>query len=127
MSLLLDTHVLIWLLNEDERVPDKTIKQIEQADTIFISAVSIWKICNKYHVGKLQFVQDIVHRLEEIVAEKNFTGLPISLSHASKAALLSNHHRDPWDRILIAQALAENLTIVSNETLFDQYKVTRLW
>lgn len=99
----------------------------ESANDVFVSAASVWEITTKYRIGKLPQVEGWVTELETALIGQGFYGLPLTLQHGQVAGLLVGAHRDPFDRMLIAQALTENLILISNERLFDDYGVTRLW
>jgi PIN domain nuclease of toxin-antitoxin system len=128
VRLLLDTHALLWWLAGDEAlsVPARAAVA-DEANAIFISAASIWEITTKHRLGKLPGIAAIVSDLASAVAHQGFTGLPISLKHGQLAGVLPGPHRDPFDRMLIAQAILDNLVLVSNEHPFDAYGVGRLW
>lgn len=94
---------------------------------MFISAVSAWEISTKYRLGKLPEARLVAEDVAAIVAAEGFAELALSMPHAQRAGDLVGHHRDPFDRMLIAQSILENLTLVSNERAFDAYGVKRLW
>lgn len=125
--LLLDTHAFLWWLAGDRRLPRHAKTAIEGSTAVHVSAASAWEITTKHRIGKLPGVAHIVNDLADIVLSQEFVPLPISVVHAQRAGTLPGDHRDPFDRMLIAQAHCEGLTLVSNETLFDAYGVTRLW
>lgn len=128
MRLLLDTHTFIWWLAGDEALSGPARRAIaDETNDICISAASAWEITTKHRLGKLSGVSAIVADLEATIAEQGFTGLAISLRHGQAAGALPGPHRDPFDRMLIAQAMLENLVLVSNEQPFDAYGVSRLW
>jgi PIN domain nuclease of toxin-antitoxin system len=128
VRLLLDTRALLWWLADDPALPASTRKVIARAsNTVVISAASAWEIATKFRLGKLPSAADLVTDFTAYLLRENFETLPISAAHAVQAGLLPGPHKDPFDRMLIAQAHAENLPIVSNETVFDSYKVRRLW
>jgi PIN domain nuclease of toxin-antitoxin system len=89
--------------------------------------VSAWEIATKMRLGRLPSATDIVSDFEGFLQRQNFEGLPISLAHGIRAGLLPGHHKDPFDRMLIAQAQAENLPIISNDSVLDQYGIRRIW
>ncbi len=95
--------------------------------TVFVSATSAWEIATKARVGKLPVAEELAATLDDYLAGQGFQGLDITLEHGQRAGALPGPHRDPFDRMLIAQAQAENLILISNEAIFDQYGVTRLW
>jgi PIN domain nuclease of toxin-antitoxin system len=128
MRLLLDTHAFLWWLAGDAALSAPARAAIEvESNGIFVSAASGWEIAAKYRIGKLPGVAAIVGDLSGAVADQGFTDLPITLRHGQIAGALPGPHRDPFDRMLIAQAMLESLTLVSNEQGFDVYGVSRLW
>jgi PIN domain nuclease of toxin-antitoxin system len=128
VRLLLDTHAFLWWLAGENALSPAARKAIADGkNTIFLSAASAWEIATKYRIGKLPGVASIVGDLGAVMADQGFTDLPISLHHAQVAGTLPGVHRDPFDRILVAQALLEKLLLVSNEQQFDAFGVSRLW
>ena len=128
VKLLLDTHALLWWLDGNERLPIEARERIgDESNVVLVSAASAWEIATKVRIGKLPGAVEVAERMPEILLSQGFTSLPISIEHARKAGLLAGSHRDPFDRMLIAQAQLENLLLVSNEELFDHYGVMRLW
>jgi PIN domain nuclease of toxin-antitoxin system len=99
----------------------------EPSNSIFVSAASAWEIATKNRLGKLPGVSEIVTTLDEVLLEQGFKELSITVKHGRAAGILSGLHRDPFDRMLIAQAMIEEMVLVSNEQLFDNYGVRRLW
>ena len=122
MKLLLDTHVVLWWLDDPNKIAEGTRDEIAQADTVLVSAVVAWEIAIKRSLGKLT----APHNLEAAVAAAGFEPLPISLSHALAVESLPPVHRDPFDRLLIAQANFENCTLVTRDEVFQQYPVQTL-
>ena len=92
-----------------------------------MSAAIAWEMSTKFRLGKMPSVERLAIDFRARVTSQGFTELPITVEHGSRAGSLPGHHRDPFDRMLIAQAITEDLVLVSNETLFDQYGVRRLW
>lgn len=128
MRLLLDTHALLWWLNGDMRLSLPARGAIaDQQTVVLVSAASAWEIATKVRIGKLAGAIYVIEHLPEILADQLFLHLPISLDHARRAGLMAGVHRDPFDRMLIAQAQIDGLTLVSNEVLFDTFGVQRLW
>lgn len=126
--LLLDTHAFLWWLAGDKRLSAGAREAIsEELDPIFISAASIWKITTKHRLGKLPGVSAIVGDLAGVIEGQGFVGLPITVRHGETAGALPGPHRDPFDRMLIAQALLDDLVLVSNEQAFGAYGARRLW
>jgi PIN domain nuclease of toxin-antitoxin system len=128
LRLLLDTHALLWWLADDPALSVGAREAIaEPGNLVFVSAASAWEITTKNRIGKLPGAALFSNRVGEIIALQGFLELPISVAHAEKAGSLPGAHRDPFDRMLIAQAVAGGLTLVSNERLFDAFGVSRLW
>lgn len=128
MRLLLDTHALLWWLAGDERLPQPAREAIADADnTVLVSAASAWEIATKVRLGKLPGAAAIAGELTACLVEQGFTPLSVSVDHAQRAGALPGPHRDPFDRMLIAQAQALGVALVSNERLFDSYGIRRLW
>lgn len=128
MQVLLDTHALLWWAVADARLSPKAkaVLSVLQTD-VLVSAATAWEICTKVRLGKLAgaeaFALDFPGRLRAM----GFRELPVTVEHGQRAGLLPGDHRDPFDRMLIAQSLTENLPILSNEKLFDDYRVQRIW
>jgi len=121
--LLLDTHVLLWWLTDDPKLGPRTKNMlIRPNNTVFISAVSIWEMSIKSTLGKLQIPSDIV----TVIDDEGFEQLPISLFHAHQAGQLKPIHKDPFDRMLIAQTQAEGLMLVTADTFITQYGIQTL-
>jgi PIN domain nuclease of toxin-antitoxin system len=127
MRLLFDTHALIWWFAGDERLSSAARKAIDESADVFVSAASAWEITTKHRLGKLPGVVAIVGDIAAATAGEGFRELPISLRHGQVAGSLPGPHRDPFDRMLIAQAISENLVLVSNEKAFRTYGATLLW
>lgn len=128
MRLLLDTHALLWWLDGDRKLPRKVRDLIAgEATEVLVSAASVWEIVTKARLGKLPGALAVATDVPACVATQGFTGLAISMSHAQRAGALPGPHRDPFDRMLIAQAQAEDLPLATNERLFDGYGVRRVW
>ncbi len=128
MQLLLDTHALLWWLSGDASLSRAARTAIGHEDNdIWISAASIWEIATKHRLGKLPGIDAVAGDLPSAIADQGFRGLAISLRHAQVAGALPGPHRDPFDRMLIAQAMVESFRLVSNERAFNAYGVQRLW
>ena len=128
MKYLLDTHALIWFINGDDKLPQIVKKLIETQSEgqVFVSVVSFWEIAIKVSLGKLELTLPFSQTLKK-VEENGFSVLSLHFQHTLSLAQLPFHHRDPFDRTLIAQALTENLSIITKEKLFEEYGVTRIW
>jgi PIN domain nuclease of toxin-antitoxin system len=122
---LLDTHALLWALSAPARLPDATAKAVSDPDNeVFASAGSIWEIAIKATLGKVSAdVDEVVASLPEA----GFEALDVTVSHARRVRRLPQHHRDPFDRLFIAQSLEEGLVIVTRDPAFSAYKVPTLW
>ena len=128
MQLLLDTHAFFWWFSGSSRLSPPARQAIEDdSNDVLVSAASAWEIATKYRLGKLPSAAALAVDIRGAIARQNFQELPITVEHAERAGSLPGPHRDPFDRMLIAQALTRNLVSVSNESLFDRYGVRRLW
>jgi PIN domain nuclease of toxin-antitoxin system len=128
MRILLDTHTLLWFIEADSQLSVRARHRIEESETdVYLSIASVWEMAIKVSVGKLA----LRGPLEEVVSYQqqanNITILAITIDHIARLTTLPFHHRDPFDRLLIAQAIAENLPILSVDSVFDAYGVTRIW
>lgn len=119
MRLLLDTHVLLWWLAESPKLPKATKARIADAELVYVSAASVWEMAIKTAIGKLDAPDD----LEEQLPRHRFEQLPVLVSHALAVAKLPRHHSDPFDRMLIAQAAFESLTLVTADPQLAVYGV----
>jgi PIN domain nuclease of toxin-antitoxin system len=128
MRLLLDTHALIWFLEGSKSLGREASRAIEnQSNNVLVSAVSAIEVTNKFRTGKLNHAELLARDFESTILHHGFAPLSITVAHASLAGSLDIPHRDPFDRLLIAQARIEQLALVSNEKAFDAFGVTRLW
>jgi len=128
VRVLLDTHTLLWWLDGDRRLSKRARNVIASEETgVLVSAASAWEISTKVRLGKLPGAIEIASDLPSILRRQDFESLPITAVHALRAGSLPGAHRDPFDRMLIAQAQHEDLALVSNERLFDGYGVRRVW
>jgi PIN domain nuclease of toxin-antitoxin system len=127
MKLLLDTHTLLWWCGGSKRFSRKALRAIQdKGNTVAVSAVSAWEIAIKARSGKLEagpLLADFQGQLEL----EGFAELPILIEHAMSAGSMPGPHNDPFDRMLVAQARAEGLSIVSQDRIFDKYSVRRIW
>ena len=122
MSLLLDTQALLWWL-AGSRLSDAIVERIaDPAELVVVSAASIWEASIKQALGKLK----VPESLSAVVVDEGFEPLPITFDHAERAGALPPHHRDPFDRMLVAQALTEGLTVVTHDPAFEPYGVELL-
>ncbi|MEW2067371.1 type II toxin-antitoxin system VapC family toxin [Streptomyces sp. NPDC007346] len=119
MRLLLDTHVILWWLGDSDELSDQVKDLLDTEPSVHLSAVSAWEIAIKQSLGKLEGPDDLAER----VRDSQFTALPITAGHGVRADRLPALHRDPFDRILIAQAQIEGMTVVTRDTWIPQYNV----
>jgi PIN domain nuclease of toxin-antitoxin system len=116
MRLLLDTHVLLWWLTKDDRLTTPALRLIADAQ-VYVSAASAWEMAIKSALGKLRTPDDFERQLRQA----RFQELPVTIAHASIAAQLPMHHKDPFDRMLIAQTLQESLTLLTHDVTLPHY------
>ena len=127
MEVLLDTHTLIWWMVDPARLSKKATATLANTESrVLVSAVVAWELAIKINAGKIH-PSSLLLRLDGAFAKQTFVELPISLEHAVKAGLLPLHHRDPFDRLLVSQALVLGLPIVSSDRILDAYGVRRIW
>jgi PIN domain nuclease of toxin-antitoxin system len=128
MRLLLDTHTLIWFLEGNKSLGQEARRAIEnQSNDVLVSAVSAMEVTNKFRQGKLNQAELLARDFEQTIAEYGFVPLSITVAHGALAGSLDITHKDPFDRLLVAQARIEQLALVSNEKAFDAFGVTRVW
>lgn len=128
MNLLLDTHVLLWFLNDDPLlVPSAKTLIEDSANRKLVSLVTCWEIAIKVGLKKLDLGEPAKNFLPREISSNKFDVLGIELAHVMFTETLPQHHKDPFDRLLIAQALLEAMPIISADALFDPYGVIRLW
>ena len=126
MNLLLDTHIVLWYLDDNPNLPTSQRIQIEdRRNQVAVSAVSLWEITIKQSIGKLELIDDIA-TVESSLRQQGIEILPIQAAHLQRLLSLPFHHRDPFDRLIIAQALAEKMTLLSNDSAFSAYPVSLL-
>ena len=127
MDILLDTHTFVWYFNGDKNLSEKAKEAIESDDNLkLISIASIWEIGVKISLGKFNF-QDGFNKLLEMINENGFEILPVTNHHAIAVSSLEFIHRDPFDRMLIAQSMVENLAIVTKDENIHKYKINTIW
>ncbi len=127
MDLLLDTHTLIWFLNGDETLSDKAKSAIEDPENSkIVSIASIWEIAIKISLGKFKFPKGFKHFLD-MVEDNGFEILPITFEHAIELSTLEFLHRDPFDRLMVSQCIADKLIIVSKDDNIKRYKIKTIW
>ena len=128
MRLLLDTHALLWWLIKSPLLPVSAQNLLRsRQNTVSVSAASAWEMATKVRLGKLDVAAEVVENFMFYLAREEFDVIPVTVEHGIRAGLLPGPHKDPFDRMLIAQALAENVPLVSNDRALDGYGVKRLW
>ncbi|MBC8074783.1 MAG: type II toxin-antitoxin system VapC family toxin [Chloroflexales bacterium] len=128
MKLLLDTHTFLWFVNGDAKLSSPSRQLIEDVtNDRLISIASIWEMAIKVSTGRLQFDEPFAHFIPTQLQQNRIAILDITIAHTMHVAELPYHHRDPFDRLLIAQALVEVIPIVGADSAFDPYGITRLW
>lgn len=127
MRLLLDTQAFLWFLLDDEQLSTPARTAIEQAEILYLSPASHWEIAIKIALGKYALPEPFAQFMGRELANNDVTILPIEIGHTAQLTTLPFHHRDPFDRLIIAQALAEKLPVASIDSQFDAYGVERVW
>jgi PIN domain nuclease of toxin-antitoxin system len=126
--ILIDAHGLIWFLEDSPRLSQRAKETVEHPDTdLLISMASLWEMAIKIGLGKLQIAGDFSMLLRGQLTQNDIRVLDIQLPHVAQVATLALHHRDPFDRLLVAQAIVEDMPIISADTALDAYPVTRIW
>jgi PIN domain nuclease of toxin-antitoxin system len=126
MTILLDTHTLLWFLENNPQLPASTRTRIESTSTVFVSIVSLWEISIKANIGKLNLSIPFSDIQSELITQ-GITQLPITFTDLEIYLSLPLHHRDPFDRILIAQAINHSLAFISRDTEFGPYPIQQIW
>jgi PIN domain nuclease of toxin-antitoxin system len=122
VSLLLDTHVVLWWLLDDSTLSDDFKARLDEDPDVWVSSVVVWEVAIKSAVGKLEGPPNLAHEIAQI----GFRSLPVTFDHAIVAGRLPLLHRDPFDRMLVAQARAEDLTLVTRDPRIHRYEVDLL-
>lgn len=128
MRVLLDTHTLIWSQDDPGKLPGPAATALaDPANDRLISVVTVWEIGIKVALAKLALSNPLRPWIQKAIVDMALSELPIALDHIEQQMSLPFHHRDPFDRLLVAQSLVEGAPIVSADTIFDAYGVTRIW
>ena len=128
MRLLIDTHALLWWLNDEPSLSRAARKATaESSNVLLVSAASAWEIATKVRLGNLPSAEELAADFQGFMLREGFTILDITANHAIRAGLLPGPLKDPFDRMLISQAQAESVPIITNERVFEAYGVRRIW
>ena len=128
MRLLLDTQAFLWAVSDPDRLRARARRQIESpSNDVFVSAATAWEIAIKSRLGRLTLPDDPQRFVPDQMAENSFAPLPVLMSHALKVLDLPEHHRDPFDRLLIAQAIVEDLVLVTADAQLRRYPIRIVW
>lgn len=128
VNILLDTHALLWWLLDDPRLSAHAREAIKNPDhMVYASSASAWEIATKFRLGKLSEARVVAENLPELLRRGRITELPISTAHALAAGALQTDHRDPFDRMLIAQARLERMAVVTADAVFNGHKIHIIW
>jgi PIN domain nuclease of toxin-antitoxin system len=128
MKLLLDTHALLWFILKDSRLSASADSLIaDPANEVYVSPASYWEIAIKINLGKYSLQRPYQSFFEDAIAQNDLTVLAIEIKHTANLTNMALHHRDPFDHMLIAQALVEQIPIISNDAKFDSYCIQRIW
>jgi len=128
MRLLLDTHTFLWWINNDPSLSEPArIAIASELNECYLSLASCWELAIKTSIGKLQLTKSVDRFIPEELAANDFQLLSIDFRHVAKVETLPFHHRDPFDRLLVAQALIEKMTVISADTVLSEYGIKCLW
>lgn len=126
MRVLLDTHTFLWGITEESKLSQKVRALLPLAQSWF-SVASVWEILTKVQIGKLSLPEPVGPFVTSRLASNGVQVLPVTLDHVLRIESLALHHRDPFDRILIAQSLEENLPLITSDPVFEKYPVKLIW
>ncbi len=124
--MLLDTHALLWFLDDDDQLPSLTKQEIETAETVLVSIASVWEIAIKVNIGKLS-LKTTFKTIQQNLNTLGIDIIPITFSDTEIYLSLVLHHRDPFDRMIVAQTINRTLILVSRDAHLDAYPIQRLW
>ena len=128
MKVLLDTHTFLWAISDDPRLTPLARRVFTAGDNeLFLSVASVWEVLTKVQIGRLPFPENPGAYMKQQMARNNIHPLPILMSHALHLEQLPLHHRDPFDRLLVAQSVVENLPLLSADPLLKNYAATIMW
>ena len=128
MRLLLDTHALMWFLLDAQRLSSQArTLMVDLSNELWVSPASLWELAIKISLGKYALEKDFRTFFDEQLEDNRLEILPITVRHAAAVATLPFHHRDPFDRLIIAQAVVEQVPVLSADATFDSYPIARIW
>ncbi|MGB3637803.1 MAG: type II toxin-antitoxin system VapC family toxin [Rivularia sp. (in: cyanobacteria)] len=127
MRFIIDTHTFLWFINDSPRLSTNAKSLLESDNDLWVSIASLWEIAIKVNIGKLTLPNNYENFIPEQLALNDIEILPIKMANLAIYTTLPLHHRDPYDRLLIAQAMTEKVSIISADVAFDSYFVTRIW
>lgn len=127
MRYILDTHAFIWYATGDEKLSSTAKSLIESFNERFVSIASIWEMAIKVNIGKLEFKEPFEKLIFDQLSINEYKLLGVELKHLFKLSRLTLHHRDPFDRLIISQALVENIPVISADEKFNAYNIERIW
>lgn len=128
MNVLLDTHAFLWLATGDIRLSETARKTfLNQENSLFFSAASYWEICIKMSLGKISLKTGWFQTIQNEMEINAIQWLPIEMTHCAKVIKLPFHHRDPFDRMLVAQAITEKMQLLSRDSRLSAYSIKRIW
>jgi PIN domain nuclease of toxin-antitoxin system len=127
MTILLDSHAFVWWLLDDKRLSPSAFSAIEQDPEVYVSAVTAWEIAGKVRTGKWREAEILSEKFFDTISQYQLRPLPISLEHAHLAGSLPSIHRDPFDRMLAAQAMVEEMPLVTADPAFKNFEVQVVW
>ena len=124
--LLLDTHALLWFIYNDDRLSSNAVNAIKETEIVYVSIASLWEIAIKQHLGKLEF-DGSIKDISDKCMEKDVLILPIKVGYLDRIKTLPDIHKDPFDRLIVAQAMEEDLIIVSKDENIIKYNINTIW
>ncbi len=127
MKYLIDTHTFLWFIQDNPQLSVEAKSLLESDVAVLLSVASLWEIAIKVSVGRLSLSDDFEKFISQQIVANDIEVLPIGLQHLSVVAALPFHHRDPFDRLMIAQAMVEQIEIISLDKEFDAYPIKRIW
>ncbi len=128
MDILLDTHTLLWMLQDDPRLRPRQFQVLENPENrLFVSAISVFEIATKVRIGKLRLAIPVAELIDHVFGKLTYLPLSVSYKHGQRAGTLPGSHRDPFDRLLAAQALDDRMPLMSSDEAFREFGVEVVW